>query len=321
MHDTEYAYAVARIRANEASLMDAASLEQLIEAASFSAAVRLLADKGWAVPDKGQSFDICEKELSRVWQLICECAPDASLLQALVIGNDFSNLKAAVKATFSNLDASQYLTYPCVSDPMQLADAIKARDFDALAPYLRDCANKAYDCIVTLESGQLAEVAIDTASLNTRLQFASRSGSGLLVKVTRLACAVANIKVALRCAAMGKGKDFAREAMCECDAVDVDEMLALAYAGKPLAPMLMHGELAALAGCADKDFSELEMKCDNTVIELIESAKYETFGPDPLVAFYLAKQAEVRNVRIILSAKSSRLPAETIRQRVRKIYV
>lgn len=321
MHDTEYAYAVARIRANESGLMDTASLEQLIEAPNYSAAVRLLADKGWSVPEKGQSFDICEKELSRVWRLICECAPDESLLQALVIGNDFSNLKAAVKATFSSLDASQYLTYPCVFDPNELADAVRAKNFDALAPYLRECAGKAYDCVVTLESGQLAEVAIDRASLNTRLQYASCSGSELLVRVTRLVCAVANLKVALRCAAIGKSMEFARDAMCECDAADFDEILEAAYAGKPLKPLLMNGELEVLADCADKDFSELEMKCDNTVVELIESAKYETFGPDPLVAFYLAKQAEVRNVRIILSAKSSNLSADTIRQRVRKIYV
>ncbi len=52
MHETEYAYAVARIRANETKLLTRADIDQLIEAESYEAAVRLLADKGFAVPEK-----------------------------------------------------------------------------------------------------------------------------------------------------------------------------------------------------------------------------------------------------------------------------
>ena len=55
MHETEYAYAVARIRANETKLLTRADIDQLIEAESYEAAVRLLADKGFAVPEKGES--------------------------------------------------------------------------------------------------------------------------------------------------------------------------------------------------------------------------------------------------------------------------
>ena len=45
MHENEYAYAVARIRANEVNLLTPAETEQLISAESYEAALRLLGDK------------------------------------------------------------------------------------------------------------------------------------------------------------------------------------------------------------------------------------------------------------------------------------
>ena len=135
MHETEYAYAVARIRANETKLLTRADIDQLIEAESYEAAVRLLADKGFAVPEKGESFDIAEKDLSGAWELIEECAPDAELLEALVIANDFTNLKAAVKCVFSDLDPAAYYIYPCVTDTAVMTEAIKNNDLELLPEY------------------------------------------------------------------------------------------------------------------------------------------------------------------------------------------
>lgn len=321
MHETEYAYAVARIRSNETSLMTPADIEQLIACSGYAAALRILADKGWNVPEGSQSFDIPEKELEKAWKLICECAPDVELLEALVIGNDFSNLKAAVKATISGLDADDYYTYPCVASTDDSSEAVTTRSFEMLPEYLRDCAETAFDCVARLESGQLAEVAIDKASFETRLKYAERSQSGLLIRITRLACAAANIKIALRSAAMGKSEDFALDAMCRCDGLDLKELLDAAFAHKPLAEVLRNTDFEVFAESADKGFTELEKKLDNTVVSLLDSAKFMTFGPDPLVAYYVAKQTEAKNVRIILSAKLANLPAQAIHERVREIYV
>ena len=163
MHETEYAYAVARIRANETKLLTRADIDQLIEAESYEAAVRLLADKGFAVPEKGESFDIAEKDLSGAWELIEECAPDAELLEALVIANDFTNLKAAVKCVFSDLDPAAYYIYPCVTDTAVITEAIKNNDLELLPEYLRPCAEKAMTAVSKLSSGQLADTAIDKA--------------------------------------------------------------------------------------------------------------------------------------------------------------
>ena len=63
------------------------------------------------------------------------------------------------------------------------------------------------------------------------------------------------------------------------------------------------------------------MTCDNLITRWIQDARYLVFGPDPVIAYYYAKTAETKNVRIILSAKSAGVPTEIIKQRVRDIYV
>ncbi|MBQ6543116.1 MAG: V-type ATPase subunit, partial [Clostridia bacterium] len=79
MRETEYAYAIARIRANELKMLGAQDLERLISAESYDAAVRILTDKGWAQPDANSAYDICEAELESAWQFISESVPDRSL--------------------------------------------------------------------------------------------------------------------------------------------------------------------------------------------------------------------------------------------------
>lgn len=47
MKDTEYTFAVARIRANETYLLGKSAMEQLLAAPDMRSALQLLADKGW----------------------------------------------------------------------------------------------------------------------------------------------------------------------------------------------------------------------------------------------------------------------------------
>ncbi len=318
MRETEYAYGVARIRANETSLLTKADLEQLISAEGYKEVFRFLTGKGW---EKSESLDICENELNKAWLLVRECAPDANLLRALVIGNDFTNVKAAIKATFSNIDPEGYMTSPNLCDPSIIIKAVNEKDFDILPDYLKDCADEAYHAISGGGNGQSAEMIIDKAALEAKLEAAKEAESELLVKIATLSCISANIKIAIRSARTGKTEQFALDSMCNIDSLDNDRLVKAAFAGEKLGTIIVEAGFPEIAEEADKDFNALEIKCDNLVTEWIESAKYLILGPDPIIAYYYAKAAEVKNVRIILSAKAASIPTETIQQRVREIYV
>lgn len=321
MHETEYTYAVARIRANELSLLTDADMDQLIAAADVQTAERILTDKGRSANAENGSPDLCENELLKAWRLISESIPDKELLEALIIGNDFTNLKAVIKAVFSDAEPQDFITLPCLTAPETLISAVKENDYSGLPAYLADCADRAYHAVSGKQSGQLAEMIIDRASLETRLASCEKAGSDLLRRIVIISCLAADIKVAVRSAATGKTKDFALDGMCAVPGIEPSALVDAAFSGEKLGPILKEAGFEELCDYADGDFSALEMRCDNLVTQMITQAKSLVFGPDPLIAYYYAKLAEVKNVRIILSAKAGGVPEELIRQRVRDIYV
>ena len=67
--------------------------------------------------------------------------------------------------------------------------------------------------------------------------------------------------------------------------------------------------------------SAFEKWCDDEGVALLELSKYIYFGPEPLISYYLSKEAEIKNVRILLAAKQNHLPVEEIRVRLRRLYV
>lgn len=321
MQQTDYAYAVARIRANETGLLTKSDLEQLISADSTGTAMRILTDKGWAEPDSSSPYDICEAEMNRAWALLKESVPDASLLEALVIGNDFANLKAAVKSEFYSVDASEYMTCPYLCEPDTIIKAVKEADFRILPDYLSECADSAYHAYTEKQSGQLTEIIIDKANNITRVEYSEKSESSLLKEIIQLQCAVSDIKTARRCVSTGKTMEFAMEAVSGAGRLDRETLVGAAYAGDSLETVLLENGFEKIAAYADGDFTELEMQLDNVITGMLYDSKYDVFGPGPAVAYYFAKTAEVKNVRIILSAKASGVPADVITERVREIYV
>ncbi len=320
MNKTEYAYAVGRIRANETRLLTQQDYEQLITSADDQSAIRILCDKGWPLSESSPIGDT-EKELDFAWKLISESVPDPALLEALIIGNDFFNLKAALKTVFSDLEPDNYYTKPCITDTGIITKAVKTHDFSILPEYLSECADKAYEALTNLNSGQYAEFIIDKASLEYRLSSAASSGSEALKKIIDLKIASANIKIALRCSANGKSAEFAEQAMIPFSGFDIKALIESSGSFKEIANYVSSTEYSFLCESISKGFNALEETCDNEIFKLVSNSKYDVFGPEPIIAYWFCKCFEVRNARVILSAKANNLSADEIRKRVRGVYV
>lgn len=324
MRDTEYAYGVARVRANENSLLSVADTEQLVLASSYKDALRILADNSWKAPeDGGTDFsEMLENEALKTWQLLTESVPDIRELDALIIANDFHNLKAALKAMFSDEVSSVFFISPSAIATDVIAEAIDAKRFEILPEYMQAAADAAYDAVVRLKSGRIADILLDVSALNTKLKMSKDSGSALMLGITQLNNACVNIKTAVRCVKMGKDAEFMKRAMCESEILDNDTLIEAALTGETeLIHCLSTSFVEGAAEQLELGSVEFEKWCDDAIAEKVQSAKFTAFSLDPIIAYYINKDAEIKNARIILSAKLNNIPAETIRKRVRDVYV
>jgi vacuolar-type H+-ATPase subunit C/Vma6 len=65
----------------------------------------------------------------------------------------------------------------------------------------------------------------------------------------------------------------------------------------------------------------LEREIDNHLTRTIQMAKYKAFGIEPLIGFMIAKEIEVKIIRLILTCKQLQVKTEEIKARMRLSYV
>lgn len=324
VHETDYAYAVARVRANELSLLTEADVEQLIDADSYSAAMKILGDSGWGDPSEVKDYaEYLENYFKNTRDLLTEVmGGDMSSLDLLLIPNDMQNLKAALKSLVSQHDAKDVYTSSTVFDTETIRKAVAEKRFSDLPDFMKQPAQDAYDVLVSTANGQVADAIIDRATLEEMVRLGNESGSPVLKKIAERKCAAADIKTALRGAATKKSADFLDKALAECDTVSVSSLKEAALSSQEaVLDYLQNTDYRDAAEEYKKSTSAFEKWCDDILMECVYQARYTAFGVDPLVAYYIARDAEIKTVRIVLSAKKNNLSKDVIRERVRTLYV
>lgn len=323
MREVEYAYAVARVRANELNLLSAADVEQLIVAEDYKTAMRRLADAGWGDSDGVSDYaQYLENYFAKTWDLLVEVMDDIHELDLLLIRNDMQNLKAALKGIVSQHDAKDLYVKSTVYNTEDIITAVANREFKELPDFMQKPAEDAYEVLTATGNGQLADAIIDRATLERMLELGKKSGSAVLAELAERMCATANIKTALRCANTLKSKDFIESSLCNCDTISRDKLVDTALEGTDAVLRYLEDTAYATGAAMFKEStSAFEKWCDDLLMECVNKAKYTAFGIDPIVAYYVARDAEIKTVRIVLSAKINNLPADVIRERVRTLYV
>ncbi len=321
MKNLDYAYCVARLRANESYMLSRAFMMKLCESESLDSALSLLAEAGW-IKEKGSIKDIISLKNKELWTLLNESVPDKKELDVFCVLNDFFNIKTAVKCQFSGADPFDYYIFPSSVNLSLLTEKAKLHEFSSLKLRGAHTAEKAYRMALLTENGQSAEIIIDRGSIDCLCEYAKEKKSNLANDVCGFLCDTANIKITLRINALGKGRDFAEEAIGNCFKLDRKALINYALGEKEeLYAYLLSTEYAEGVSFYKESTALYEKWCDDRVIELIGKAKYTAFGLDPVCAFYYGKQNEIKSVSIILTALQSGLPADRIKERVRLNYV
>ncbi len=318
----EYIYAVARIRAQELALLNASFMDQLISAESEEAAVRLLLDHGWS----GTAEDpdaMLKAEHDRTWDLIGELVEDKSVFNVFLYAIDYHNLKAAIKESLRGGSKHEgiYQTGGTI-DPELLERAVVERDFGALPDHMKKVANEATDILLKTRDGQLCDVLVDQAALNAIYQAGKDSGDPLLALYSEVTVAAADIKTAVRAQRTGKDREFLMNALAPCDTVNVARLAQAASESQEAICSYLEG--TGYADAVDelkKSPAAFECWCDNLMIRQIKPQQYESTGLGPLAAYILARDNEIKTVRIILSGKRNGFSDDFIRERVRETYV
>lgn len=317
-----YTYAVARIRAKELSLLDKQAFDRLMACGTYGECLGVLHDLGWGDGDEDSGEEILAAERSKTWELLRELVPDMGVFDVFLYPIDYNNLKAAVKSTVTGAQPEGIFLPGGTVAPELMAEAVEKNDFSPLPERMRGPAQEAYQTLLHTRDGQLCDVILDAAALSAIREAGTASDSRMIREYAEMTVAIADIKIAVRSCKTGKTAAFLKRALVPCAALDVDSLATAAVRGEgELFAYLANTPYAAAADRWKESASAFEKWCDDTVIELIKAEKSNPFTIGPLAAYLLARENEMKSVRILLSGKRNRISDGVIRERLRETYV
>lgn len=321
----QYTYAVARIRALEVSLFTDSAVERLIACPTYDECLKFLAEHGWGGPDCADGAEeILAAEEEKTWKVMGELVDreDRNVFDVLSYPKLFHNLKAAIKDVCTQ-DEGKDIYYKGTSPSAQEMRAlISAGNFEKLPANMQKAAAEAYEAMLHLRDGQLCDIIIDKAALDAIYAAGKASKEPAVRDYAEAAVAVADIKTAVRSARTGKPAEFMERALAGCDTINVEKLKKAALAGeKEICAYLAGTPYSEGAQALEKSLSAFDLWCDNRLIQAMQAQKYSAFTIGPVIAYAVARENEIKTVRIILTGKQNGFSDDSIRERVRKMYV
>lgn len=326
--ETEYAYSVARVRVLETRLLDRAVLERMVEAGSAEECLRILGETeySWGLSpgsDPAEFESVLAAELKRVYDYVRGFSPDPALLDVLSLKFDLHNVKVLLKE--KRLDGARVERAIAAGGNMDVDEArvaIAMGDYRALPEDYVTVVEKAEKALEETGDPQVIDIVVDREMFRLGLEIARRSRFELLEQIWTTMIDVTNLKSLVRVNRMRRSRDFLQQ--CLIDGGLIPAATLLGWHGETstaIADALRYTPYARLAEEGLRHGSRFELLGDDFITGFLRSAKHKAFGPEPVIAYVLAKETEIRNLRVILTGKINGLPPAAIRERLRDTYV
>ena len=329
-HQETYGYAVARIRAMEHRLLDASVLQRMVDADNLSSALKILGETSYssalASNTGGADFDkFLETELHGVYEEVKSFAPVKEYLDILRYQYDFHNVKVLLKSAFNvasggkkRWDLLTSLGSVSVDD---LIANIEAEEYKFLPLGLKDIVPK---CLALWEQEKdvlSVERMLDIRMYEVMLEAAESFGTPDTVGWIRTRIYGENGRSLLRLKRFDY--DAARAALFIHHGGTLDTDMLLSLVSEPfenwkraLAFTSFGNVIASIdaAGSFSELILSLEKVLDDFYLEKLAIFRYSSTAPENLLAYLWDKEMEVKNIRMILVAKTSGGDREQLRR-------
>lgn len=330
--DDAYQFPCAVIRGNERTLLGRSDLLRVIEARQFSQAMNILAEFGYGDGRElanPRDFEmILQEEQKRVSQLVFSVLQDGKELELLCYPADYHNVKVLLKSESLNSSAEHLLVDGGTVEKEKLAMLIRDRNFAFLPNTMKHAVSEAIDLFARSRDPQEIDITLDKACYKSMKEAAEALEEPFLLGYVQLLIDILNICTFIRLRQMGKGWNFFQKVFLEGGTIDAKVFTTnyeepFAQFADKVAPYGFREIVAAGGGLVKESgkYTLLEKLCDDLRIRYIRDAKYITAGLAPVAAFYIAKESEIKNLRMVLTGKLTGLDEETMKERLRETYV
>jgi len=333
MDKTIYAQAVSRIRAMENRLLDSTKINRMIESSTADEAMKVLQETEYGEfmgsVKRVEDYEILlSEELKRVYSLMYEISPEKLIVDILSLKYDYHNAKVLIKAKILNKDYD-YLLIPVGTTNVDiLKNSIYTDNYIDLNNYMREAIEKALASYELEHDPQKIDIYIDRYLYKEMLKLANKLDDTFMVGYIQKMIDITNIKTFLRVKNQKKEKDFLNEVLIKGGKIDLDIFRDYYNdSNENFMNRISHTDYFDILRDGLEKFNSsgslnaFEKLFDNFIMKFIREAKYVSFGVEPLMAYVLAKETEIKIIRIIMVGKLNNVKPDVIRGRLRDVYV
>jgi V/A-type H+-transporting ATPase subunit C len=333
MFDDKYLYAVTRVRSLETKLLDKAKIERMIDTKNAEDVVKVLSETEYAslVSEMNSALDyemLLLKELEKTYEFLREIAPSKEIATLFLIKYDIHNLKVLLKSSLLGVENDELLISIGSIPVNKLKEMVKEKNFRDFDPIIDDALQGIYSNVAETPEPQSIDLVLDKCQYKIMYNLAKQSKNSFLMSFISAQIDMINIKSFLRIRVMGLGREFLTKVILSNGKIDDD--FYSKYFDEPIdtiAEKLWATDYYKViqegleSFVKTKSFTKLERLIDDYILELAKKGKYVAFGIEPIVGYLMAKENEVKIIRIIMVGKINDIPNDIIRERLRDVYV
>lgn len=327
-----YTQAVVRIRVLEKRLLTKAQFNLLIEAKDLEEVFRLLDETEYSkslsqISRKEDYEEVLGKELKSVYATAKEISPNHEIIDLLALKYDYHNLKVLLKEKFLNKDFSHLYAPVGSQDYQKVKKAYLEGDLRRLHFDFWEAISSAQEDFLQTKDPQRIDIILDRFYMNHLYEMAEKTGIDMFLEYVKALIDFTNIRSILRLQKMEKDIRFSEDVILPNGNIDKDKIVYSLHDSVDSLIELFRNEnihkflIKGLKSYQEtKRLTDFEKCMDDYLLDVCRKAKSIHFGPEPIFTYIVAKETEIKNLRIIIVSKLNNISPEATRERVRDLY-
>jgi V/A-type H+-transporting ATPase subunit C len=322
--DWRYAYPASRVRVLELSMIPRSTFVDMANAGSFAEAAELLAGTEYAVDGKSDAAQLEQMLLERRSQtrnLFVDLMLDEEIIVFMRAREDFTNMRLAIRRVVTErplgVDYSNDGNVPAE----EFEEIFMQEDYSRLPDYLQEGVEAAVLGYYENKDVRQIDYQIDRVEAAWRIKQAKQHKLTFMASLARIRIDLGNIRTMLRLKMADRLDD--KQFFQPGGFVDVDkfihglecgwESLSQLFYATPYVDLL---EASIPYLRSENSFLKLEKECEDYIKEFLKTTRTIAAGPQPVIAYFLMKEAEIRTVRMVLTGKKNGLSPKLILDRL-----
>ncbi len=314
----------ARIKALEVKLLNSQHLTRLLDSENIRDAFKMLVELGIGSDAEpgDMNFDaLFLAEEKSAYKLLGELNTDKAL-DTLLLQSDFHNLKVAIKAFYAGTKSAVYMPNG-LYDVETMKSCVETKNYILLSDDMKVCLQEIEK--LNFENRlepQLIDTIVDKAMFKRMVDVAPKGGK-LMVKYVQNKVDFINLLTFMRCKNLSLNEKFFETAFIPYGSLKINELLKIYDQSienlRDVVKFTIFKD-AVTNSIESGSLVGFEVGMDNALFKMWNDERSDMFSVAPIVAYFLQKLVQLKDVKLIVSGIKNGVAPELIKQRMRDIY-